>query len=61
MKTTEKRMTISFTREQLREIEILSENMGEPQSAVIHRAVSLLYWHYFEFTQKKQRNLPNST
>jgi hypothetical protein len=43
MSTTEKRLTIAFTREQLRELMELSEHMGETPSMVVHRAVTLLH------------------
>lgn len=48
MSTTEKRLTIAFTREQLRELEVLTEKFGESPSAVIHRAILIL--HYITFT-----------
>jgi hypothetical protein len=44
MSTTEKRLTIAFTKEQLRELEKLVEKYGESPSAIIHRAITFLYY-----------------
>lgn len=43
MSTTQKRITIAFTKEQLRELNLLCEHMGETSSMVIHRAVTMLH------------------
>lgn len=48
MSTTEKRTTIAFTKGQYRELCELSEELGEPPSSVIHRAISLLYFFKIE-------------
>jgi hypothetical protein len=47
MSTTEKRLTISFTREQLRELKALQDKFGETPSDIIHRSVALLYYINF--------------
>jgi hypothetical protein len=44
MTTTEKRITIAFTKRQLQELNTLCEKMGEPPSAIIHRAITFLYY-----------------
>lgn len=51
MSTTEKRITIALTKEQLRELDALSKELGESPSVVIHRAISFLY--YFRMTPKE--------
>lgn len=43
MSTTEKRLTIAFTREQLRELDALCKHMGETRSMIVHRAVTMLH------------------
>jgi hypothetical protein len=43
MSTTEKRLTIAFTRHQLLELTTLVNQMGETPSKVIHRAITMLH------------------
>ncbi len=42
MPTTVKRLTISLTKEDLAELDFLTEKFGEPRSAVYRRALILL-------------------
>jgi hypothetical protein len=50
MSTTEKRLTVAFSREQLQELKELCETMQERPSSIIHRAITMLHydrigWH----------------
>lgn len=44
MSTTEKRITLALTKEQLKELDELSNKFRESPSSIIHRAISLLYY-----------------
>ena len=47
MTTTVKRITISLTKGQERQLKALSNLLGEGQSQVIHRGIDYLYRFYF--------------
>lgn len=47
MTTTVKRITISLTKEQARQLKALCSYTGENQSQIIHRGIADLYRKYF--------------
>lgn len=55
MSTTEKRLTIAFTREQLRELNKLCDHMGETPSMIIHRGLALLYHDTLAWKERLER------
>jgi predicted DNA-binding protein len=62
MTTTVKRITISLTKEDERQLEALSSHLGEGQSQIIRRAITCFYqWHYLDRPREaKPDNFPQS-
>jgi hypothetical protein len=58
MTTTVKRITISLTKEQERQLKALMKITGENQSQVIHAAIRQLYWFYNSYPKVEAPDNP---